>query len=131
VAGDRVDSLEVAVRSRRIEWRCSERVDNNIKAPIPQMATINECRYRWLSVRDLNLSRRAGLLNRPSEAYITHWTKADATVLHRTPQRNRNELGETTVNKTWRKGPPQQEKSIAYETFTAFGTQGRFNQITT
>jgi hypothetical protein len=29
----------------------------------------------------------------------------------RTPQRNRNELGETTVNKTWRKHLPQQEKS--------------------
>jgi hypothetical protein len=26
----------------------------------------------------------------------------------RTPQRNRNELGETTVNKTWRKHLPQQ-----------------------
>ena len=38
------------------------------------------------------------------------------------PQRNRNELGETTVNKTGRKGLPQQEKS---KMFTAFGTQGR------
>jgi len=28
-----------------------------------------------------------------------------------TPQRNRNELGETTVNKTWRKHLPQQGKS--------------------
>ena len=30
----------------------------------------------------------------------------------RTPQRNRNEWGETTVNKTWRKHLPRQEKSI-------------------
>jgi hypothetical protein len=29
----------------------------------------------------------------------------------RTPQRNRNELGETTVNKTWQKDRPPQEKS--------------------
>jgi hypothetical protein len=27
----------------------------------------------------------------------------------RTPQRNRNEWGETTVNKTWRKPPAQRE----------------------
>jgi hypothetical protein len=32
--------------------------------------------------------------------------------LLRTPQRNRNELGETTVNKTWRKHLARQEKSI-------------------
>ena len=30
----------------------------------------------------------------------------------RTPQRNRNEMGETTVNETCRKRLPQQEKSI-------------------
>jgi hypothetical protein len=30
----------------------------------------------------------------------------------RTPQRNRNELAESTVNKTWRKHMPRQEKSI-------------------
>lgn len=29
----------------------------------------------------------------------------------RTPQRNRNELGETSVNKTWRKHLPQWQKS--------------------
>jgi hypothetical protein len=29
----------------------------------------------------------------------------------KTPQRNRNETGETNVNKTGRKQPPQQEKS--------------------
>jgi hypothetical protein len=44
---------------------------------------------------------------------MSYWTKAAAAVQLRTPQRNRNELGETTVNKTWRKHLPQQEKSTA------------------
>src|SRR5260370_28390223 len=47
----------------------------------------------------------------------------------RTPQRNRNELGETSVNKTWRKRLPCQEKSTTYKMFTAFGTQGSQVQI--
>jgi len=42
------------------------------------------------------------------EAPFAEATNAPATVLVETPQRNRNELGETTVNKTWRKHLPQQ-----------------------
>jgi len=38
-----------------------------------------------------------------------------------TPQRNRNELGETSVNKTRRKHLSQQEKSATWKMFTAFG----------
>jgi hypothetical protein len=53
---------------------------------------------------------------------VTHWTETAATVLP-APQRNRNELGETTVNKTWRKLLPQQKKSTTENIFTAFGTQ--------
>jgi hypothetical protein len=34
---------------------------------------------------------------------LTHWTGGPPPFSLRTPQRNRNELGETTVNKTWRK----------------------------
>src|SRR6266496_4657734 len=34
---------------------------------------------------------------------IIHWTRRFRLFCPGTPQRNRNELGETTVNKTWRK----------------------------
>jgi hypothetical protein len=76
-----------------------------------QMATISECRYRWLRVRDLNVLRRAGQPNWASDTYqvrlsIAHRPRRLPPFSLRTPQRNRNELGETTVNKTWRKHLP-------------------------
>jgi len=39
---------------------------------------------------------------------MTYWTTEQLPFYLRTPQRNRNELGETTVNKTWWKHLPQQ-----------------------
>jgi hypothetical protein len=41
-----------------------------------------------------------------------YWTKAAARFFLRTPQRNRNELGETTVNKTRRKHPSPREENL-------------------
>jgi hypothetical protein len=43
--------------------------------------------------------------------YGVRWAECDRRSSLRAPQRNRNELGETTVNKTWRKHLPWQEKS--------------------
>jgi hypothetical protein len=42
---------------------------------------------------------------------IHHSLKMRLPFSLRIPQRNRNELGETTVNKTWQKYLPPQEKS--------------------
>jgi hypothetical protein len=43
--------------------------------------------------------------------------------LRKTPQRNRNELSETTVNKRGGSGWRSEKNQKAYKLFTVFGTQ--------
>lgn len=92
----------------------------------------------WSQVADTMLRVKQSGLNRTSvaQSVLDAATKnlpsgSDRVFFQGMPQRNRNEIGETTVNKTRRKRLPHQENSTTYKILTAFGTQERPRQIET
>src|SRR5882724_1665531 len=103
-----------------------------------QIVTASKGRDRWLRVRDFEPVAHSG----PAEladAYQSRSVGASPVgprrllpVSLRTPQRNRNELVETTVNKTWRKHAAAIEINNLEDIHCVrnAGAEGSTNQVT-
>lgn len=80
------------------------------------IVTVKSCPGELRGGHGARREQTGGSLTRASDAHlvrwgITDWTKAPPLFPLGPPQRNRNELVETTVNKTRRKELPQREKT--------------------